>query len=265
MKIQGNISKMQTSLGQEVQYKLPISDELLEMNQLIGKKIKLNFLNKINCLACGVQTKTSFAQGFCYKCLQTSPLASPCVLKPELCEAHNGVSRDMEWSKNHCLTEHYVYLAVSSNIKVGVTRHTQVPTRWIDQGASSAIIIAETPNRYVAGILEVALKDIFTEKTSWQKMLKNDILQNQDLEAEKQKAWEYVDEELQAYFTDDDSITEINYPVLSYPKKVKSLSFDKISQIEQLLVGIKGQYLLFEDNTVLNIRKHNGYFIEFEY
>ncbi len=49
-----------------------------------------------------------------------------------------------------------------------------------------------------------------------------------------------------------------------YPEKVTSVGFDKHAEIEGCLAGIKGQYLIFDDNRVLNIRKHNGYRITIE-
>lgn len=263
--IKGNILKMKTKLADKVHYNLPIGGELIPMNELIGKEINLTFLNEINCISCGVSTNKSFGQGYCYKCFISVPETSECVLRPELCEAHLGKSRDREWSENHCLTDHYVYLAVSSGLKVGVTRSTQIPTRWIDQGASKAIKLALTPNRNLAGQIEVELKNYFSDKTSWQKMLKNEVDNSINLEEEKQKAWEYLDPELQEYVIDDDEVTEIDYPVLSYPEKVKSLSFDKTENIKGKLIGIKGQYLIFENNGVINIRKHTGYKIQLSY
>jgi len=260
--MQGILSKMKSTYKNPIQYHLPIGNELLDMNQLIGKEIQFEFSGEIHCVSCGKTTKKSFAQGYCYPCFVTVPETSECILRPELCRAHEGVSRDMKWSENHCLQDHYVYLAVSSGLKVGVTRSTQVPTRWIDQGAWKAIKLAKTPNRYLAGEIEVALKEYMSDKTSWQKMLKNDIAQNIDLEDEKQKAWELLDEELQQYIVDDDEVLEIKYPVLAYPAKVKSLNFDKLPVIKGKLVGIKGQYLIFADNTVLNIRRHTGYKVE---
>ncbi len=257
--MEGVISKMKSQYKNPVQYHLPMGDELIDMNKLIGKEIEFEFSGEIHCIACGKITKKSFAQGYCYPCFVSVPETSECILRPELCRAHEGVSRDMQWSENHCLQNHYVYLAVSSGLKVGVTRSTQVPTRWIDQGAWKAIKLAKTPNRYLAGAIEVALKEYMSDKTSWQKMLKNDIAQDIDLEDEKQKAWELLDEELQQYIVDDDKVLEIDYPVAVYPPKVKSLNFDKNLIIKGKLVGIKGQYLIFEDNSVLNIRRHTGY------
>jgi DNA-directed RNA polymerase subunit F len=262
---EGNLLKMKTSLGDQLLYHLPLGEDLILMNEIIGKEIILTFTGQINCICCGVKTSKSFAQGYCYKCMVSSPEASECVLRPELCQAHLGISRDMKWSEGHCLQDHYVYLAVSSGLKVGITRSSQVPTRWIDQGAWKAIKLALTPNRYLAGCVEVELKKYMSDKTNWQKMLQNVLASDIDLVNEKQKAWELLDDELQQYVIDDDEITEINYPVLEYPQKVKSLNFDKIDKVKGKLMGIKGQYLIFDEGLVLNIRSHSGYRVKLEF
>jgi len=189
----------------------------------------------------------------------TLPQNDTCVYKPELCRAHLGISRDMKWSENHCLINHYVYLAASSEIKVGVTRHTQIPNRWIDQGASSAIVIAQTPNRYLSGLIEVALKVQFTDKTNWQAMLKNKIMLNPDLNKAKQESQNLVSGSLIEYFTEESEIYTWQYPVLSYPDKIKSVDLEKAQYIEGKLIGIKGQYWIFESGNVINIRKYGGY------
>ena len=169
----------------------------------------------------------------------------------------------MEWAENNCLQLHYVYLAVSSNYKVGVTRSSQIPTRWIDQGASYAIKIAETPNRYLSGLIEVKLKKYISDRTAWQKMLKNEILENFNIEEKKEELASSFDLNLKQFISRDNTITKINYPVIEFPSKVKSIGFDKNYIIEGRIMGIKGQYIMFDDNTVLNIRKHNGYDVEF--
>ena len=186
-------------------------------------------------------------------------------MQPETCRAHEGISRDLEWSKGHCLTNHIVYLALTSTVKVGVTRESQVPTRWIGQGAWKVRKLARTPNRYLAGVIEVALKDLYTDKTSWQKMLKDLRDESVDLEDEKERAWEALDPVLQEYVIEEDEITEISYPVLEYPEKVKSLTFDKQESIEGTLSGIKGQYLMLDKQYVFNIRRHNGYLVRLYY
>ena len=261
MQYEGNIQKMRTEIANPVGYFLPIGENEIEMNSLIGNKIKMNFSGQINCISCGKRTKTSFHQGFCYNCLQTAPEASESIIRPELSKSHLGIARDIEWAKKHDLVDHIVYLAVSSEVKVGVTRNNQIPTRWIDQGASFAIKLATTPNRHIAGVIEVFLKKYFTDKTNWRAMLKNEISRNTNLLEEKEKVIQLLPSELQKYLDPDNQITKIDYPVLQFPQKIKSIGFDKLPIIEGILKGIKGQYLIFNNEMVLNIRKHNGYFL----
>jgi len=171
----------------------------------------------------------------------------------------------MEWAEKHDLIDHFVYLAVSSEVKVGVTRNHQVPTRWIDQGASYAIKVAKTPNRHIAGVMEVFLKDHFTDKTNWRAMLKNEILTDFDLIQEKKKVLDLLPVELLKYAENDNSITEIEYPVEEYPITINSIGFDKMQLVEGVLKGIKGQYLMLDEGRVLNVRKHNGYYIQLSF
>lgn len=257
----GNLEKMKTTFNNTVSYHLPVGDNEISLNQYLGKNITLHFLHQINCTACGKKTNKSFGQGFCYSCFNNAPQASECILHPEKCQAHLGISRDMEWSLQHCLTPHIVYLANSSNLKVGITRKSQIPTRWIDQGATQAIILAETPNRHIAGTIEKFLMQFYADKTNWQAMLKGTSNQI-DLEAEKIKVNKLLPLELQQYITEDKTITQIVFPIEQYPSKISSLSFDKTDRVEGILTGIKGQYLFINQTTVINIRKHRGYLVE---
>ena len=262
MEMNGRILKMKTELNHPVQYYLPIGNKLLGMNQWIGKHIQFHFNSEIYCLDCGQRTKKSFNQGFCYTCFQNSPMSSECIIRPELCRAHLGEGRDMEWEREHHLKDHYVYLAVSSGVKVGITRDTQLPTRWIDQGASYAVPIARTPNRYLCGMIEVSLKQHLSDRTAWQRMLKNEIA-HEDLTEKREEVFKLIPKEYHKYLLKKEDILNIQYPVNEYPTKVKSLSFDKTSTIQGRLMGIKGQYLLFENGQVLNMRKHQAYVLEF--
>jgi len=178
-----------------------------------------------------------------------------------MCQAHLGISRDMEWSKDHCLQDHFVYLAVTSGVKVGVTRASQVPARWIDQGAVKALRIAKTPNRHLAGEIEVFLKDYLADKTNWRNMLAGKKYDNIDLFAQRDLLLPELKKDFSEFLFDDNGITSIKYPVLSYPQKIRSVSFDKQDSIHATLTGIKGQYLLFDTGQVINIRKHGGYMI----
>ncbi len=265
MKITGSLLKMTSQLSQPIQYHLPIGSESVDMNSLINKPVSFTFENQIFCTDCGAKTYKSFNQGLCYPCFQSSPIASECIIHPERCQAHLGIGRDMEWEKKYHLTPQIVYLALTANAKVGITRKPQIPTRWIDQGAVQTIILAETPNRYLAGVIEVTLKDFIADKTHWQKMLKNDINTSIDLHSLKEEMKGFLPAELKQYVVDDSELLELNYPVLEYPKKVKSMSFDKLEVIEGTLTGIKGQYLMFDYLNVLNVRKHQGYVVSIEY
>lgn len=256
--LSGNLRKMQTRLEEVAQYTLVLDDVPVDMNARIGETIRLTFDGVINCIACGRETKKSFGQGFCYPCFRDAPEASECIIRPELCRAHEGEARDMAWAERHCLVEQIVYLARSSAIKVGITRASQMPTRWIDQGATDAIVFARVPNRYTAGLVEVAMKEHLTDRTNWQRMLKNEVI-DADLVATKASLVDALDADLRQYVDTDDTVCAIDYPVERYPEKVKSTGFDKQAEIEGRLAGIKGQYLIFDDNRVLNIRKHNGY------
>jgi len=260
-----NLHKMETENSDPVNYYLNTPESRIRLNEFIGHEIRLSFKNQINCVKCGAVTKTSFAQGYCYPCFITSPETEDCVLRPELCMAHMGKARNMEYAEGHCLIDHYVYMALSGGLKVGVTRYTQKPTRWIDQGAEKAIIVAKTPNRFLAGSIEVALKKHFQDKTNWRKMLSSEKTGEFDLLEEKKRALQFLHPDFQKYALEDNSVTEIHYPVQEYPLKVKSLGFDKQAEIGGILTGIKGQYLIFESGEVINIRKHGGYLVELNY
>jgi len=260
MEIIANLSKMETSREDTIRYVLSLGNERIGMNELLGQGIQLEWLGKIHCIKCGRETRKSFAQGYCYPCFTTAPETEDCVLRPELCRAHEGVARDMSYAEEHCLSEQVVYLSVTSGLKVGVTRGSQVPTRWIDQGAHEAIEIVETPNRYLAGITEVALKEHVSDKTQWRKMLTNQ-LKDEDLFAWRERLRAFIPEEAAEYFIESTRETEIHFPVLQYPEKIRSLNLDKTPEYSGTLKGIKGQYLIFEDGTVFNVRGNEGYYV----
>ncbi len=248
---------MKSQIGTPIHYSLPLGLELVDMTGLVGKLVSLQFTGTIHCPACNKSVRKLYG-GFCYDCLNSAPEASECIIKPELCRAHLGEGRDVAWEEKNHLCPHFVYLALSSEVKVGVTRETQVPTRWIDQGATAAIPFAKTPNRYLAGMIEVDMKQYMTDKTSWQKMLKNEVL-GVDLAQQKAFFASMLNPKYQQYLSPDNIVTELEYPVLNYPRTINSLNFDKQKVVEGKLTGIKGQYLIFENNDVINLRRHEGY------
>lgn len=261
MTYQGVLTKMQTEIGNPIQYYLVFENSFLNVNQLLGKEIEISFQGYL-CLNCGKKKKI-FRQGFCYDCFYSSPAVGDWIMKPELSTAHLGIAdRDLAYESKVQLQPHVVYLALSSEVKVGVTRNTQIPTRWIDQGAEKALSIVEVPNRYLAGITEIALKNHYADKTNWRKMLTNDIAST-DLIAEKAKLQQLLPPEVQEFFySEKNDLYEMHYPVLEYPKKINSLSLDKTPNFQGKLMGIKGQYLIFQDGTVFNVRSSEGYVVE---
>lgn len=265
MHISGNIIKMRTEPSDPVSYFLPIGTEEIAMNELIGTDISLHHNGIINCISCGKKTNKSYNQGFCYNCMQSAPEADESVIRPERSLSHLGVARDMEWAIEHDLIDHFVYLSITSDLKVGVTRNHQLFTRWIDQGASFAIKLACTPNRHIAGIIEVFLKKHINDKTNWSKMLRGEINGSYDLIQEKERISLLLPAELRNYIDHDNTIFHFNYPLMHTPESVSQVSFDNNPTINGKLSGIKGQYLIFGDGKVFNVRKHSGYFTEITY
>ena len=254
----GVLTKMKTEWQTPVNYYLIFQDSFLNVNTLLGKNIHIS-LDGYECLRCH-KPKEIFRQGFCKSCFFETPSAGEWIMKPELSKAHLGIEdRDLAFEQQVQLQPHIVYFAVSSGLKVGVTRKTQVPTRWIDQGAHQALPIVEVPNRYLAGITEVALKAFYNDKTNWRVMLQNKG-EPLDLAAERELCVSKLPEEVQPYVVSDNFV-EVTYPVEGFPEKVKSLNLSKSPEFHGVLKGIKGQYWIFEDDTVWNVRSHEGYVV----
>jgi len=253
----GVLKKMQTELGNQVNYYLMLDHQFIQMNQCIDKVIGLK-LTGYQCLNCS-RNEPIFRQGFCKNCFFESPQAGDWIMRPELSKAHLDIEdRDLVYEKKVQLQPHIVYLALSSHLKVGITRKSQLPTRWIDQGAHQAMTLLEVPNRYLAGVGEVALKACFSDKTNWRKMLQFNEIPEIHWEEQRNKAIDALPNEMKPYISEESSVLKLNFPVLRYPEKVKSLNLVKQEQYQGRLKGIKGQYLIFEDDTVFNIRGNEG-------
>lgn len=264
----GNIRKMRTQLDdKQVAYGLPMGDTIVPMNDLIGHTLRIDYQGYINCVHCDRKIKKSYNQGYCFPCFRALAECDSCIMSPEKCHFHLGTCRDEAWAETHCFVDHIVYLANSSGIKVGITRHTQIPTRWIDQGAVQAIPLFRTRSRYLSGLVEVVLKKHAADRTSWQTMLKNHV-DNLSMAEEREKILALVRDDIHALqqehgiqaiqYIDSEEVTEIEYPVVAYPTKVSSFNLDKVASGGGKLMGIKGQYLIF-DTGVINMRKYTGY------
>lgn len=266
---ESNLRKMKHEISEDnsVNYFIDVEP----INQYIGKKIKLEYLDSINCVACNRQTNKSFSGGYCFPCMQSLAECDTCIIKPELCHFDNGTCRDEEFANSHCNISHTLYISLTSSMKIGVTRQVQEKTRWVDQGAVKALRLLTLKRRWHAGLLEVEIAKSMADKTNWRRMLKNEV-DEKDLEGERAGILEQIKSLIEAEIIEEDlcyvldeelkkpsaSVQEIKYPVLEYPEKIKSHNFDKNPLVEGELLGIKGQYLIL-DTGVINLRKFAGY------
>lgn len=267
----GHLGKMKTNHAQPVEYSLPLNDQQIQLQPLLGKHIRLVYSGQIHCHHCGRKTSKSFNQGYCYPCFKTLAQCDSCIMSPEKCHYDAGTCRQPEWGEEFCMTDHIVYLANSSGIKVGITRLSQIPTRWMDQGAIQALPIFRVATRQQSGFVEDLLRDQVADKTNWRKMLKGEV-EYLDLAGLRDEildnAWNDI-VTLQKRFglnaiqvIDNGDVYEFEYPVNVYPTKIATHNLDKVSSVEGQLQGIKGQYLIL-DTGVINIRKFGAYHIDF--
>jgi hypothetical protein len=267
IQITGTLAKMRASLlDGAVQYRLPVGEEEVELNALIGKTLTLTHTGNIFCCSCGKKTKKSYSQGHCFVCMKKLASCDMCIMKPETCHFAEGTCREPQWGEDNCFVDHYVYLSNTSSIKVGITRHTQIPTRWIDQGATQGLPIAKVKNRLISGLVEIELAKLIADKTNWRTLLKgnNEPLALKEAALELLPQIEETIAKIQAEHGEDsvelldENILDITFPVNEFPTKIVSHNFDKNPEVTGVLNGIKGQYLLF-DTGVINIRKFGSY------
>ncbi|MEK2609104.1 DUF2797 domain-containing protein [Pseudomonas shirazensis] len=264
----GSLSKMSVQLqAPVVQYSFRLGDSLVPVNPMIGKTLRLEYLGAIHCSHCGKRTKTSYSQGYCYPCMTKLAQCDLCIMAPERCHYDAGTCREPSWGEQFCMTDHVVYLANSSGVKVGITRATQLPTRWLDQGAIQALPIMRVSTRQQSGLVEDVLRSQVPDRTNWRNLLKGDA-EVLDLAAIREQIFDVCANGIRTLHErfglqaiqplPDAEVVEIRYPVEAYPKKIVSLNLDKTPVIEGTLLGIKGQYLIF-DTGVINIRKYTAY------
>lgn len=259
-----DLEKMRTHDGTPIQYMLQTDRGEVVLNDWVGKEVSIYFGGVIHCVSCAKKIQKPMAQGFCYDCFMQSPDNSPCILHPELCKGHLGEGRDLDWEMLHHVQPHTVYFALTTAVKVGVTRNTQIPTRWIDQGAGAAMIFAQVPYRKLAGEIEVALKAHFTDKTNWQHLVTGQPQVDANMEDIREAARNWLPEHLQPYVLQETQLHALQYPVISYPEKAKSLNLLSESAFSGTLTGIRGQYLLFKEGLAFNVRNHSGFRVQWE-
>ena len=266
--IEGRILKMETHLADSAaHFHLPFGQDRVEMNSLVGKKIAFHFTGEINDIITGEKIRKSYNSGYSYKNFMSLAQCDLCIVRPELCHYHEGTCREPRWGEKYCFVNHIVYLSLTDNLKIGITKASNIPYRWIDQGAVKALPLVQVKDRYTSGLIESELAKKYRDKTHWKKMLA-DKRENDDIDLpsfREQIFDNYCDlfDDMDAQDLDED-VVEIVYPIKRIPKSITSLSFDKQQSFEGELLGIKGQYLLFEE-AVINIRRHQGYCLKMDY
>jgi hypothetical protein len=261
----GPLRKLIAQAETPVTYRLPVGNQELPLNSSLGKTIHLEWSGAIDCIACGRQTRKSFNAGYCYGCFRSLARCDLCVVKPELCHYAQGTCREPAWGLANCMQPHYVYLANSSAVKVGITRASQIPVRWLDQGAVQALPLFRVQSRHQAGLLEVALKRHVVDRTDWRRMLRGEP-ESYDLIAQRDELLSRCGDdvatvrEIAPTLLTDEGVRTFTYPVLEYPTRITALNLDKTAQVGGSLLGIKGQYLIL-DTGVLNVRKFAGYHV----
>ncbi|MGJ8517418.1 DUF2797 domain-containing protein [Carnimonas bestiolae] len=273
--LQGHARKLDISAADNhsvAQYRLPLGEHSVDLNGLLGQRIRLRQLGEIRCVACGKRTKKSFSQGHCWYCFTHLARCDRCIMAPELCHYFEGTCREPEWGERHCFAPHIVYLAASASLKVGITKPSQMPVRWLDQGASQALPIFSVASRQQSGMVEDLLRSAVSDRTPWQRMLKGEQLEV-DLAATAVQLRERFRDGLQALSErfgegaitpyPDSQAWHFHYPVLEAPSKVKSIDLERTPELEGTLLGLKGQYLIL-DSGVINVRRFQGYLLEFD-
>lgn len=261
MNVSGQLRKMTHEEGDPIQYYLNLDEKPVGINAALDHTLTLRFLGKITCVECGRVIKKTYDEGYCFPCARDLPENAMCSVRPERCEHDRGNERDREFYETHCKVDHFVYLSLTSAVKVGVTRHWNIPSRWIDQGAVQGLVIARTPERRLAGQIEIALAKKMSDKTNWRRMLKGDI-EEVDLAAVREQVHDWIPQDLREYFLEGEPVHTLHYPVRAVPAKIVSHNLDKENELSGRLTGIKGQYLIF-DERVINLRKYAGYHVQF--
>lgn len=242
-----------------IRYSLELTTGMIALNPYIGKEISIRHLGEIRCIACGRRVKKTYNNGYCYPCFTNLPENDLCIVKPHECHYDLGTCRDPSFGEAHCMVPHYVYLAVSSDVKVGITRKTNEMRRWMDQGAVKAIPIAELPTRKKAGELEFDLSRTMPDKTNWRKMLRG-VVEEVDLSELREEVQRRFPPDFMPYKIGAEEVRQFQYPLREEVTHLTPFHLEK-EEIRDRLIGIKAQYLLFS-RGILHVRKYAGYLVQ---
>lgn len=254
--VTGFLQELEPTWAEPVQYALRVGDVRIPLNTRLGSRLEIRRLRQKACRHCGRRVSKLYQNGYCYPCVTTLAECDRCIIQPHLCHYHEGTCRDESFARRNCMIPHYVYLALSSHVKVGVTRKNRALQRWIDQGAVAALPVAEVPSRKQAGELEAAAAEFLSDRTDWRKMLRGEV-EWEDLPVVRDRLRKMLGARFEPFWIDVPAV-RLAYPVAGRPPTVRSLSLDRREAVEGVLLGVQGQYLLL-DAGVFHVKKHTGY------
>jgi hypothetical protein len=264
----GVLRMMQIVPARPVEYTLQLDGDPIPLSDLLGRRLSIRFDGKITCQNCGSLTRKSYGDGYCYRCFTTLARCDLCVVSPDRCHYAAGTCREPAWGESFCMQPHLVYLANSAGAKVGITKPENLPWRWLDQGATQAAVIMRTQSRFQAGCVEAALARYVSDRTDWRELIGRDAAEIDlpELAARLRRDAAKELELLESRFAgalswSAEAVPErFEYPVMAYASPANGLSLTAGGEIVGTLLGIKGQYLMF-DSGVFNVRRHTSYHV----
>lgn len=265
--VEGRLRQLAASPGRPVRYRIELDEgdersHALGLNSLLGGSLQITFTQSISCCYCGAGTPRSYGGGYCYDCFRTLARCDLCVVSPDRCHFAAGTCREPQWGQAFCMQPHVVYLANSSGPKVGITRQGGELTRWIDQGARQGLVVATADTRRQAGLLEVAIARQINDRTDWRALLHRDT-RPIDLPALRDSLRPRTALPAGTAWVEDGIVQTVVFPVAAYPRRLVQLDFESGGALGGRLLGIKGQYLLFEHGA-FNVRRYRGYHVRLE-
>ena len=261
--VEGPLVKLVSAPTDPASYTLCVDTEpakTLPLNAVLGRGVEIRFLDRITCRYCASVTKKSYGEGYCYPCFKHLARCDLCVVSPDRCHYHLGTCREPTWGESFCMQPHRVYLANTTGPKVGITRAGHELVRWIDQGASQGLLMCAARTRRLAGLVEVSFAEHITDRTDWRRLVSRDTapVDLMGLREELKSKLGPLPEGV-SWLQGQAPIT-LRYPMRRYGGKIRRLLLNKEPVVRGNLLGVKGQFLLF-DHGVFNVRQHTSYHV----
>jgi len=157
--VSGHPTMVSWSRGKPRLY-LADTDGPIDLAGLVGDEIRVDIQPGFRCQHCGDQADNSP----CQEC-QSKPPFQQCVFTPGTSCTYQDCPFP-SFKRRSCAHNFVVYLVAKDSVKAGITQADRAVSRWAEQGATHGMIIARTPNRRVAGIVEDALETVVSTEST---------------------------------------------------------------------------------------------------